>query len=445
MIVYELSNCSVSPRVDNLDSFSSEVLFTITTNNGYIFNLPPRFFCTLKGETQEKSYPFIVDSTNTIATYSFDKSLIDESKYISIFGKGVKGQVANAVTIEYDLTDCTAIEKPLSIKDGDELKIVLSANEGYHFELSKCPTFYYQDSFYASIPFNISDDGKTATLDTGSKTVTERSSLYKVVGTAVPIPISNTLDYINAYNLTKDELRQLAEKPFPKWDSNSGFQIDYRSFIIRLMYVPAIPVRSKEKTEIYSGFFNTDVTAFQILEDTITQELGTLTIGETYGNAIDYMGRATLYLPYMGIYDVPIVDIMNKTIRLVYHINVINGTALAELVDTENNITVFQVSDNVSENISFSMNEMTLTLQKDSKTDATSYMGNTPYLVLHNKIPAETPDSAINHKRVLVRIGTIIGKGFVSGEIYDGNIEDDTITNMELSEIKSLFSDGVIV
>lgn len=443
---YETSHCTFSPCPRTLDDYKGLVTFTAKADNCYVFSLPPRMFYTIKGESNEKSYPFTLDASKRNATLEVNVDYIDPSCVVDFFGKAIQGEISGTSTFKYTLENCTKIEGPdTSLDIGKEFTITLEADDGFQFEKSHPPKVFVgagvKDGFSSTDYLHLSDDRKRATYHVSSSTRYK----YEITAKAAAIPVSNSLNYINAYNLTKDELRQLSEKPFPQWDGSSGKQIDYRSFILRLMYLPCKPTTSTTETEIKAGYFDTGVNAKQIVNDTVHLDLGTLTVMEKYGNAIDYMGRVSIYLPYMGIYDIPVVDVMGRTIRLMYHINVVNGVCLTTLTDTDAKIVVFQRSENVSENISFSMNEMTLTLQKDSKPDATSYMENTPYLILHHKIPDATPNTVLSHKREMARIVNLIGKGFISGEILDGDLEDDTITNTEVAEIKSLFMEGVIV
>lgn len=442
MIDYETTHCSFFPRPQNFDNYKGLVTFKATAETNYVFSLQPRMFYTIQGEDKEKSYPFTLDASKQTATLEVNVNYIDTSKNIAFFGKARQGELAGTSNFIYSLAGCTKIEGPdTSINLGEDFTIILEADENCKFDKTHTPKILGSGNGLAKTSyFSLSDDEKRATVH-----LTAQKPKYEITAKAAAIPVSNSLNYINAYNLTKDELRQLSEKPFPQWDGSSGKQIDYRSFILRLMYLPCKPITSATETEIKAGYFDTGVNAKQIVNDTVHLDLGTLTVAEKYGNAIDYMGRVSIYLPYMGIYDIPVVDVMGRTIRLMYHINVVDGVCLTTLTDTDAKIVVFQRSENVSENISFSMNEMTLTLQKDSKPDATSYMENTPYLILHHKIPDATPNTVLSHKREMARIVNLIGKGFISGEILDGDLEDDTITNTEVAEIKSLFMEGVIV
>lgn len=60
-------------------------------------------------------------------------------------------------------------------------------------------------------------------------------------------------------------------------------------------------------------------------------DCGSITVNEYWGAYLDYSPytKAELYLPYCGIHPIDIDDIMAKTIRVVYHVDILTGACVA--------------------------------------------------------------------------------------------------------------------
>lgn len=60
-------------------------------------------------------------------------------------------------------------------------------------------------------------------------------------------------------------------------------------------------------------------------------DCGSITVNEYWGAYLDYepFTTAALYLPYIGVHPIAIDDIMGKTVKIVYHVDILSGSCVA--------------------------------------------------------------------------------------------------------------------
>ena len=76
--------------------------------------------------------------------------------------------------------------------------------------------------------------------------------------------------------------------------------------------------------------FNTLLSAHIVDKATFTKNIGDLYIPKR-GNYTDYMSEVSIYLPYVGIYQLDPTLVIGKTIKLKYVVDVITGACVAEI------------------------------------------------------------------------------------------------------------------
>lgn len=69
----------------------------------------------------------------------------------------------------------------------------------------------------------------------------------------------------------------------------------------------------------------------------VKKDCGTITINQTFNDFLDYNTTLTLYLPYVGYNQIDVNRFMGHTVGVTYYIDVFTGSAIAFVVDTENN------------------------------------------------------------------------------------------------------------
>lgn len=81
------------------------------------------------------------------------------------------------------------------------------------------------------------------------------------------------------------------------------------------------------------GYLTSDASAKQVTAQYVTVDCGSVNVFEQFGNVFDYspFTRISIYLPFIGFQELSVADVMRSTIHVVYHVDVITGTCLAEI------------------------------------------------------------------------------------------------------------------
>ena len=140
---------------------------------------------------------------------------------------------------------------------------------------------------------------------------------------------------VKAHRVSKLTLEAIMQK---LWD-NSLFNIqnmwqksisDPMDAIVSLHALPISPAVGTAD-EIWIGNFDTDLTSPPVTSQYLEVDCGSLNVKEFWGSALDYSPytRAEIYLPFIGVKDVAIEDVMNSTVHIKYHVDVLTGDCIA--------------------------------------------------------------------------------------------------------------------
>ena len=120
------------------------------------------------------------------------------------------------------------------------------------------------------------------------------------------------------------------------WSSNFVDQLlkvfnDPMQAIISLHKIFATP-STGSSSNIYVGYLNSGVSAAKVTNQYTIVNCGSVNLSEYYGNALDYTNtNVDIYLPFIGIVNLDINDIMRSTITVKYSIDVYTGACLADV------------------------------------------------------------------------------------------------------------------
>lgn len=105
---------------------------------------------------------------------------------------------------------------------------------------------------------------------------------------------------------------------------------DPMNAIVSLHCLPISP-EVDGSTEIWIGNFDTGLSSPKVTSQYKVIDCGSLNIAEYWGSALDYSPytRAEIFLPFIGVKDVSIEDIMNSTIHIKYNVDVLTGDCVA--------------------------------------------------------------------------------------------------------------------
>lgn len=124
------------------------------------------------------------------------------------------------------------------------------------------------------------------------------------------------------------------------WSSNFVDQLkklfnDPMQAIIGIHKVFATPATGETRT-IVCGYIDSGVPSAIVTSQYTTVNCGSINLREYFGNVFDYspFTELSLYLPFIGIVKLDVADVMRASITVRYHVDVITGACLADVIVT---------------------------------------------------------------------------------------------------------------
>lgn len=276
------------------------------------------------------------------------------------------------------------------------------------------------------------------------------------------------------------------------WSDNFVDQIkklfnDPMQAIIGLHKVYATPATGGAQT-IKVGYLDSGVSAKVVSNQYTTIDCGTVRLSEQFHNVFDYSPytEVNLYLPFIGIVNINVSDVMRSSIHIVYHVDVLSGACLAEVKITRDSAggTLYQYAGNASVTLPISSGSYmgivsavagvaggiagtiasggaALPLLASSagamfnahtrvehsggfSGNAGAMGGKIPYLII-SRPQTEMAADFENYIGYPSNFTATIGSctGFI--KVIECHIENTTATNSELNEINTMLQEGVIV
>lgn len=151
---------------------------------------------------------------------------------------------------------------------------------------------------------------------------------------ALPSIAATDTGLITLYNPSLQEVKDLARYMWtnPAFDISAWKKIfaDPIDAILGLSIVP-VAVPDGGQRHIAVGNLFTDVVMNVAAQQYIEVQCGALNVNEFWSSYLDYepYTKAEIYLPYCGIHQLSIDDIMDKTIEVRYHIDILSGSCCA--------------------------------------------------------------------------------------------------------------------
>ena len=122
--------------------------------------------------------------------------------------------------------------------------------------------------------------------------------------------------------------------------------------------IQAIPyISPAEESNIIIGTLDTGIVANKVTLYYVTVDLGSIDVTEYWQNFLDYQPytRLKLFLPYIGIVDLPTDLFMNNSVAVKYRIDIVSGACVAIVSNRDNIICTF--TGNCSTKIPLSNND----------------------------------------------------------------------------------------
>ena len=152
----------------------------------------------------------------------------------------------------------------------------------------------------------------------------------------IPIPPTGPIEdisYANAglvslYRIDMSQLQQLAAELFTTTAATvvKNFFTSMFDIICGLMLLPVTPQTSGlYKPKLGTHVFNIPLAL--VSKQFVAVDCGTLAINEYYGSCYDYspFSKLSIYLPWLGVRELDVDEVMGKTIGVTYHIDCFNG------------------------------------------------------------------------------------------------------------------------
>ena len=293
--------------------------------------------------------------------------------------------------------------------------------------------------------------------------------------------------FITLFNPTLSQLNSLASYMWSDVFSLDTFKklyADPMDCILGLSIVPVQPASGGTGT-VKIGNISTDVSMNKASSQYVSVDCGTVEVKEYWGGYLDYSPytKCEIYLPYVGVHEISVDDIMNKSVHIVYHVDILSGACNAYVKCGDSVLYTF--IGQCSSSIPISGNDWTNTIN-----GVLSIAGNIGSLVASGgaSAPTELPSMAQNAVNALKpnveKSGAMSGTGGMLGiqkpyiiltrpnqalpenqnkytgypsfitmnlgecsgytEIETIRLENMTCTDDELTEIETLLKQGVV-
>lgn len=175
------------------------------------------------------------------------------------------------------------------------------------------------------------DDGVTPTGGTGGGGGTYSRPDETVSIPNLPSINIADLGMCSIYHVTT---QQVADFSAYLWSMNGFFddiiknQSSPMENVISLSMIPTISF-NEAGAEIIIGNTASGVQGYKLMTTFYEVDCGSINVTEYYNNFADYRTEIQIFLPFIGLRDIPVNDCMKGKIKVVYHVDVFTGQCLA--------------------------------------------------------------------------------------------------------------------
>lgn len=171
-------------------------------------------------------------------------------------------------------------------------------------------------------------------------------------GSDTPVP-SGSPGFIQVYNPTPSEFISFGRWLWVTYADATLQTIWNNPFdgVIGAHELYATPSKDGYST-IRSGFLDSGISSIIVRQRYTQINCGSILIPEYWGNYLDYSpySRAYIYLPFIGIMDLDVDDIVGHSVNVLYHVDSYTGACIAQITVARDNYTntVYQFSGDCS-------------------------------------------------------------------------------------------------
>ena len=330
VVVKTATNCTV----DAPDTYTEgETLsITATPNEGYHFETTPTLQYPVSGG-QTAKLSFTIQDNGT-ATFSRVLERVPDGVTLNVIANAVEIP-KKTYPIVTETVNCTVSGVPAGnvYTEGETLNLVLTANEGYYFDVPPRINFYGPGGIYSHMDFTIdpANDAR-ATFNGVLPNLMDGQDVTIYAVAAAKTVYTDKYGSINVYNVTIDELTQFAEERFFKVEGEGSTQeVDLGDYVSKLFRLYCDIGDTSESTLKVGNYNLTNINVKVPINDTFTVDCGTLTVNGKNGTANDFKGELQIMLPFIGFQTINIDKALNNPLHLYYKINLVTGESVAIL------------------------------------------------------------------------------------------------------------------
>lgn len=330
VVVKTATNCTV----DAPDTYTEgETLsITATPNDGYRFDTAPTLqYRAAGGQTVRLSFTVQDDGT---ATFSRVLKGLPDGVTLNVVATAVEIP-KKTYPIVTQTVNCTVSGVPAGnvYTEGETLNLVLTANEGYYFDVLPQIKFYAPGSVEGHRDFTIdpANDARATFNGVLPELMDGRNVTIYAVAAAKTV-YTDKYGSINVYNITIDELTQFAEERFFNVEGEGSTQeVDLGDYVSKLFRLYCDIGKTTDSTLKVGNFNLSNINVQVPINDTFTVDCGTLTVNGKNGTANDFNGELQIMLPFIGFQTINIDKALNNPLHLYYKINLVTGESVAIL------------------------------------------------------------------------------------------------------------------
>lgn len=319
-LTFNLNNCTVNPETTSYLFPISQVL-TITPTQGYVFENTPTI------AIGDNIYNFTV--SDNVAT--FDLSVLNYNASVTgIVTSNCYEYIIADITV--NSSNCVVTYNPNVFEKNKTLSISVVAEDTYYFPIA--PSVYlncYNLSPETLIMTKINDYAYTITLSGDWVDVHGGFFVEIKADAAFNTDLAKKYGLITIYKPNRDILINLSRLRIYSYSTSQRTLVDLGQFItsMKAIYINADIVG---ESDIILGNTDTNILCPLINDDLISLDLGSITINGQYNNNIDVLhSKIVATLPFIGVVNLDSDVYINKTVKIVYKVNLITAKCVADI------------------------------------------------------------------------------------------------------------------
>lgn len=319
-LTFNLSNCTVSPETTSYLFPISQIL-TITPTQGYVFENVPTI------AIGSNTYNFNV--SDNVAT--FDLSVLNYNTSVTgIVTSNCYEYIIADITV--NSSNCVVTYEPDVFEKNKTLTISVVAEDTYYFPIA--PSVYlncYNLSSETLTMNKINDYTYTITLSGDWADVHGGFFVNITADASFNTDLAKKYGLITIYKPDRDILINLSRLRIYSYSTSQRTLVDLGQFItsMKAIYINTDIVG---KSDIILGNTDTNILCPLINDDLISLDLGNVTINGYYNNNIDVLhSQIVVTLPFIGVVNLDSDIYINKTVKIVYKVNLITAKCVADI------------------------------------------------------------------------------------------------------------------